>query len=253
MKPYILVTNDDGIDSPGIQALAKAMSQIGTVVVVAPDRQQSAVGHSLTISNPLRVTKFSRDGDICGYAVNGTPSDCVKMAISSLMPEKPALVISGINHGQNTGVNILYSGTVAAATEGMLFGIPSIAISLASHDVYFDCSAAAEYALRVAEMLMNYNLQKSTLLNVNVPALTKEKIKGVKVVKQSNSYWKDNYEKRNDPFGREYFWFAGEYNSDNSADTDDYSLDRGWVTITPVQFKFTDFDLIENIKSFESI
>ncbi len=148
-RPLILVTNDDGIDSPGIYALAEAMKELGEVVVAAPDRQQSAVGHALTVAQPLRITKFKRN-KMVGNAINGTPADCVKIAISAILKRKPDLVISGINHGQNTSVNILYSGTVSAATEGMLLNIPSIAISLASYDFNFDLSVASEYAKKIA-------------------------------------------------------------------------------------------------------
>lgn len=251
-KYNILVTNDDGIDSPGIAALAKSLARLGNVTVAAPDRQQSAVGHSLTISNPLRAVPVHRDGNLFGYAISGTPSDCVKLAISALLPVKPDIVVSGINHGQNTAINILYSGTVAAATEGMIAGIPSIAVSLASHDLSKDCSVAAEYAYNLAKKLLVHNLPAGTLLNVNVPAIDENKIKGVKVVRQSSSYWKDTYDRRKDPFGREYFWFAGEYcTSPEGLDTDDAALNEGYVTLTPVRFEFTNFDCLDSLKEFE--
>lgn len=248
----ILVTNDDGIDSPGISALAKVMSEIGDVVVAAPDRQQSAVGHALTVARPLRITKVKRNNTLFGYAINGTPSDCVKIALSAIMDQKPDLVVSGINHGQNTAINILYSGTVAAATEGLLAGIPSIAVSLASHDLNLEVETAAEYAKVVALKLIESKLTPNFLLNVNVPAIAKEKILGIKVVRQSTSYWEDTYEKRNDPFGREYYWFAGEYRIDDSSlDTDDAALAAGYVTLTPVHFEFTKYDVLNNLKPFE--
>jgi len=205
-KPLILVTNDDGIDSPGIFALAEAMKNIGEVVVAAPDRQQSAVGHALTVAQPLRITRFRRN-EMKGHAINGTPADCVKLAISAILKRKPDLVVSGINHGQNTSVNILYSGTVSAATEGMLLGIPSIAISLASYDLGLDCSVAADYAKQAAINILKNPLPTGTLLNINVPAITKDEIKGTKITRHSNSCWDDFYEKRIDPFGIDYYWF----------------------------------------------
>ena len=210
-KIKILVTNDDGIDSPGIYALVCMLKKIGDVIVVAPDRQQSAVGHALSVSNPLRVTPFHRDGKMFGYAINGTPSDCVKLAFSSLMDDLPDLVVSGINHGRNTSINILYSGTVSAATEGMLLGIPSIAVSLDSWEWDIDFTTAAEFTLLIAKKLLKYDLPKGTLLNVNVPFLKKEQIKGIKITHHSSSIWSDKYEKRTDPFGRHYYWFSGEY------------------------------------------
>lgn len=250
----ILVTNDDGIDSPGIAALAEAMSRLGDVFISAPDRQQSAVGHSLTISQTLRVHQVKREYAQKAYAINGTPSDCVKMALSVLMDETPDLVVSGINHGQNTAINILYSGTVAAATEGLLFNLPSIAFSLASHDLKRDLFAASEYAYRIAKNVLESKPQKGVLLNVNVPVLQLDEIKGIKVVPASNSYWEDTYERREDPFGREYFWFSGEYHvAEDGPDTDDNALRDGYVAITPVHFKFTNYEAIPEYKHLEDL
>jgi len=250
----ILVTNDDGIDSPGIYALANAMKELGDVVVAAPDRQQSAVGHALTIARPLRKTSVRRNGDLFGYAIDGTPSDCVKIALSSLLDFTPDLVVSGINHGQNTAINILYSGTVAAATEGMLAGIPSIAVSLASHDLKMDCGAAAKYAKIIAKNLIESKLPPNFLLNVNIPAIAEKEILGIKIVKQSEAHWLDNYEKRNDPFGREYYWFAGEYRTmKEEVENDDEALEKGYVTVTPVHFELTKYDMLKKLKSFEEL
>ena len=247
-KPLILVTNDDGIDSPGIYALAEVMKELGEVIVAAPDRQQSAIGHALTVAQPLRTTKFKRN-KMFGHAINGTPTDCVKFAISAILKHKPDLVISGINHGQNTSVNILYSGTVSAATEGMLLKIPSIAISLASYDLNADCSVAADYAKLIAKKLLGQQLPKGTLLNVNVPALEKEKIKGIKITRHSNSYWDDFYEKRVDPFGRDYYWFSGKYKiNDDTNEADDVAIKEGYVSVTPIHFDFTNYDELDNIK-----
>lgn len=248
-KPLILVTNDDGIDSPGIYALAEAMKELGEVVVAAPDRQQSAVGHALTVAQPLRITKFKRN-KMVGNAINGTPADCVKIAISAILKRKPDLVISGINHGQNTSVNILYSGTVSAATEGMLLNIPSIAISLASYDFHSDLSVASKYAKTIAKKILNNKPPKGTLINVNVPALPEEKIKGIKITHHSNSCWDDFYEKRVDPFGRDYYWFSGNYKiNDDMVDADDVAINEGYVSITPIHFDFTNYSEIENLEN----
>jgi len=246
----ILVTNDDGIDAPGILALVLAMKKLGKVIVAAPDRQQSAVGHALTVSKPLRITKYKGFGkEVEGYAINGTPSDCVKLAISAILGKKPDLVISGINHGQNTSVNILYSGTVSAATEGMLLGVPSIAVSLSAFEYSADCSVAAEFALEISKKLLENKLPKGTFLNVNVPYLTKEEIKGIKITRHSNSHWDDFYEKRTDPFGRDYYWFSGKYKTeDEELDSDDVAIKNGYVSITPIHYDFTDYNALEKLK-----
>jgi 5'-nucleotidase len=251
-SPKILVTNDDGIDSPGIFALVKALKKIGDIIVVAPDRQQSAVGHALTVSDPLRVTSFHRNGEMFGYAINGTPSDCVKLACSALLDFKPSLVVSGINHGQNTSINVLYSGTVSAATEGMLRGISSIAVSLSSYSLNSDCTVAAEYATEISKRILETGLPKGILLNVNVPTLPKNEIKGIKYTHQSKSVWEDFYEKRTDPFGRDYYWFSGEYiTPDDDPDSDDSAIRDGYVSITPLHFQFTEYNFLENLKNSE--
>lgn len=251
-KPNILVTNDDGVDAPGIIALAEEMKKLGEIIVVAPDRQQSAVGHSLTMSTPLRATRFSRNGNIPGFAINGTPSDCVKLAISNLLERPPDLLVSGVNHGQNTSINVIYSGTVSAATEGMLVGIPSIAVSLASYSYESDCSVAAEYAGKLAKYLLENKLPEGTLINVNVPDLQKDMIKGIKITKPSRSVWRDSYIKRTDPFGRDYYWFAGEYRADSQdPETDDYALAQGYVSVMPLRFSFINDEFIEEMKSLE--
>ncbi len=250
-KPFILISNDDGIDSPGIFSLVNAIKKIGEVVVAAPDRQQSAVGHALTVANPLRVTPFRRNGEMFGYAVNGTPADCVKLAISNILERKPDMVISGINHGQNTAINILYSGTVSAATEGNLLGIPSIAVSVASYDDNYDCTASAEITREIVKKL-GKSIPKDTLLNINIPALKKEEIKGTKVTRLSDNIWMDSYEKRKDPFGRSYFWFAGKFTQDDrDANSDHVALEEGYVTVTPIKYKFTDDDILDNLKFIE--
>lgn len=244
----ILVTNDDGIEAPGIIALAESLKELGEVIVAAPDRQQSAVGHALTISTPLRAYKINKNDCFYGWAINGTPADCVKLAITTLLDRKPDMVVSGINHGQNTSVNVLYSGTVSAATEGMLLGIPSMAVSLASWDLSADCSISAEYALKIARYLCRIKLPEGTILNVNIPA---KEIKGVKLTSQSKSEWKDHYDKRTDPFGREYFWFAGDYIAKNGdPDTDDSAINDGYVSITPIHFEFTNNYFLQELIKF---
>jgi 5'-nucleotidase len=251
-KPKILITNDDGIDSPGIYTLVQTMKEFGDIVVIAPDRQQSAVGHALTVANPLRAIHFHRNGEMFGYAINGTPSDCVKIAISTLLEQKPDMIISGINHGQNTAINVLYSGTVSAATEGILLGIPSIAVSLATYDYGADCSVAANYALQIARSIKELNLPKGVLLNINVPSLETNEIKGIKITRVSRNIWNDRYEKRIDPYGRAYYWFAGELSSgDDDPESDYVALKNGWVSVTPIEYSFTNHSIIKNLKVLE--
>lgn len=246
----ILVTNDDGIDSPGIYALVHALRNIGHVTVVAPDRQQSAVGHALTVSSPLRAVPFHRDGEMFGYAINGTPADCVKLGISSLLTAKPDLVVSGINHGANTSINILYSGTVSAATEAMMMGIPAIAVSLTSFSYEADMSGAAEYAALLAGQISSYNLPKGTLLNVNVPAIPAGLLKGMRFTQLSKSMWEDKYEKRYDPMEREYYWIRGTYHTiEADGTTDDGAVGEGYVSVTPIHYQLTDTHTLQTLRS----
>lgn len=246
---YILVTNDDGIDSSGIHALVHAMRRLGDVVVVAPDRQQSAVGHALTVSSPLRATPFHRDGEMFGYAINGTPADCVKLGVSTLLERRPDLVVSGINHGSNASVNAIYSGTVSAATEGTLMGIPSIAVSHTSFSHKADMTLAAEVAYTVASKLLDLQLPKGTLLNVNVPDVDRASFKGYRVTRQGHSEWKDNYETRIDPQGRPYYWLTGEFMSVNAVeDADDLLVADGWAAITPIHYELTNFQFLQELR-----
>lgn len=251
-KPFILVSNDDGIHSPGILALSQAMSKIGDVVIVAPDKQQSAVSSSLSVYKPLRVEELTLGG-IKTYSVDGTPTDTVKLAIYEILERKPDLVVSGINHGANTSINVLYSGTVAAALEGMIAGIPSIAFSLASHDYVSDMTPASEYARIIAKKILHAGVPSGTMINVNIPPVAFEDIKGVKVTHLSNSKWLDKFDKRYDPFNREYFWFAGEYliYEDDTHDSDDTALAEGFVSLSPIKINFTDKNYLEKLKNID--
>ncbi|MEC7730694.1 MAG: 5'/3'-nucleotidase SurE, partial [Candidatus Neomarinimicrobiota bacterium] len=194
-KPKILITNDDGIFAPGIYALWEAMQEVGQTMVVAPDTEQSAVGHAITLSDPLRVEGIHRTGGFEGFAVSGTPADCAKIAIRSLMDKKPDVLISGINRGANLGNNIIYSGTVSAATEGTMLGIPSVAISINSFNSD-EFRGAKETAIKVVHYLTNNTLPSGTLLNVNVPYCPPEEIKGIKVTRQGNQYFQDDFDQR---------------------------------------------------------
>lgn len=247
----ILVSNDDGIDSLGIFALVKSLKEIAEVTVVAPQHEQSAVGHAITMQIPLRVTPYYKNGDFFGYAVDGTPADCVKMGIRNIMKEPPDLVISGINHGSNTAINIIYSGTVSAAREAAIMDVPSIAISITSHATK-DFSFAAELAKKLALKMVNNKLPLGTLLNVNVPDVPKKEIAGVIVTKQGKSKWDDIYEKRQDPYRRDYYWLTGNLlEVDTEADIDQVAIRKNYVSITPIHFDLTDYESFEKMKSWK--
>ncbi len=249
-KLNILVSNDDGINAEGIFALVRSLKAIADVTVVAPASQQSAVGHAITVNYPLRVFPFHKNSDFFGYAVEGTPADCVKLGVKFLLKQKPDMVISGINHGSNTAINIIYSGTVSAATEGTILGIPSLAISLTSYQSQ-DFSYAAKLAARLALLVAEQGLPPKTLLNVNVPAVSEEEIKGVKVTKQGISTWEDRFDVRRDPANREYFWLTGNMNViDTEPDSDQIAIRENYVSVTPVKYELTDNILLERMKQW---
>lgn len=249
-KLHILICNDDGINAEGIYALVSELKTIADVTVIAPASQQSAVGHAITVNYPLRAVPFHKNGDFFGTAVEGTPADCVKLGIGCLMKEKPDMVISGINHGSNTAVNIIYSGTVSAATEGTILGIPSIAVSLTSYH-NLDFNYAAKFAAKLALLVAERGLPQRTLLNVNVPNVPESEIKGVVVTKQGVSIWEDRFDVRRDPANREYFWLTGSMNViDTEADTDQIAIKNNYVSVTPVHYDLTDRRMLETMKEW---
>lgn len=238
----ILVTNDDGITAPGLHELYQVMAKLGDVTIVAPDAEQSAVGHAITTLTPLRIKKVALAGDTFGHAVNGTPADAVRLAILAICPELPDLVISGINLGPNTATNIIYSGTVSAATEARILGVPSIAVSLATFkDPIWETPAT--FARQVAADVLAHGLPDKVLLNVNVPNLPMEKVKGIRVTRQGNSGYQERYEQRSDPRAVPYYWTAGTYRmSDVDEETDALAVEQGYVSVTPVRFDMTAHD-----------
>jgi 5'-nucleotidase len=250
----ILVTNDDGIEAPGIYALATAMREIGDVIVIAPLGEQSAVGHALTMSLPLRVTKFHKNGEFFGHAVSGTPADCVKLALRTYLEEqglpRPDIVVSGINHGRNTAVNIIYSGTVSAATEATVLDVPAIAVSLTSYKPDADFSHAARFMQRFAPLVAERGLPRGTLLNVNVPAVPIDEIDGFVFTKQGQSYWDDTFEKRIDPQERPYYWLKGHYVLvDQDSDIDDIAVRENRISITPLHYDLTNYEFLKEMRS----
>ena len=246
----ILISNDDGIESKGIEALVRSLKEIADVTVVAPAKEQSAVGHAITMQIPLRILKTYKDGEFFGYAVNGTPADCVKIGVRNIMDEKPDLMISGINHGSNTAINIIYSGTVSAAREAAIMDIPSIAISVTNHEVT-DFDFAAKVAKLLALDIYDKDLPLGTLLNVNVPDVPEDKIAGILLTRQGKSKWDDIYEQRVDPNGRDYYWLKGNLlEVDNDIETDQAAIKNKYVSVSPIHFDLTDYDTFEKMKSW---
>lgn len=248
----ILVTNDDGITSKGIACLVAVMKHFGRVVVVAPSSPQSAKGHGISINDPLRMKKVSVFGsDVEAYESSGTPADCIKMAKAILFKDKePDLVVSGVNHGSNAAVNIVYSGTVSGAMEAGLEGIPAVAFSLLnwSHDA--DFSMCEPFINQIVQEAMSGGIPKYSIWNVNIPNLPAEQIKGIEVCRQAHSKWVEKFDQREDPYGQSYYWLTGKFvNLDDGQDTDEYYLGQGYVTIVPVHSDHTAYEHIDKLKS----
>ena len=254
-RPLILVSNDDGIDAEGIAALVAALDGLGDVCVVAPFQEQSAVGHAITIRDPIRAHVWpfeAPSGPVWARAVTGTPADCVKIGCQKLLPRRPDLVISGINHGPNTAVNILYSGTVSAATEGTILGVPSIAVS---HGDWApdDFEGAGRTARRVAERVLADGLPPGVLLNVNVPGGAADELRGIRVTRQARARWEEEFEERRDPMDRPYYWLGGRFiDMDEGPDTDLAALRHGYVSVTPIQFDLTAHTHLDALRDLES-
>ncbi len=248
-KPTILVTNDDGITAPGIRALVEVVKDFGKVVVVAPDSPQSAQGHALTINDPLRLRKVNVFGDIEAYECSGTPVDCVKLAKSVVLENRVAdICVSGVNHGSNASINIIYSGTVSAAMEASLEGINSIGFSLLSFDHDADFEPAKKYIRQLVRYVLDNGLHKTKLLNVNIPNLPADEIKGIKICRQANGKWVEEFARKEDPHGRPYYWLTGEFtNPDTGTDTDIWALENGYVSVVPSQHDLTAYEAIDEL------
>lgn len=249
MERRFLLTNDDGIYARGLFALYQELSRYAECLIVAPEVEQSAVGHAITIARPLMVRKARKNGNFLGYAVLGTPADCVKIGLGELSEQPIDLVVSGINRGANVGINVLYSGTVSAATEAAILGVPSLAVSLDTHQKA-DYSAAARFAAKMAAFILD-NPMPNVALNVNVPAVPENEIRGVAVVRQGRARLMESFEKRVDPRDNIYYWLAGETEmpSQEGDDTDAAALKRGMITVTPICYELTRHDLLEGLKA----
>jgi len=253
-RPLILVCNDDGIDSPGIQQLATSLDGLADLCVVAPESEQSAVGHAITVRDPVRAHEFEFDvpsGAIPAWAVSGTPADCIKLAVAQILDRKPDLVVSGINRGPNTAVNVLYSGTVSAATEGSILGCDAIAFSLCDWTAE-DYDVAGIWTRRIVRRVLETGLPPGVLLNVNIPDLPAAEIQGLKVTRQARSRWEESFEARQDPFDRRYYWLTGTFvNLDNGNETDLNAIEDGYVSVTPLQHDMTAHDFFGHLKAWE--
>jgi 5'-nucleotidase len=251
-KPLILISNDDGITAPGIRALVEVMKDLGEVIVVAPDSPQSGMGHAVTISKPLRLDQTDIYGNIRAYQCSGTPADCVKLAVDKVLHRKPDLLVSGINHGSNSSINVIYSGTMSAAVEGAIEGIPSVGFSLCNFSYDADFSVAKKVARMIAVHILKSGLPQGTLLNVNVPKVAEQDLKGIKVCRQALAKWQEEFDERLDPNGRKYYWLTGKFvNFDKGDDTDEWALANQYVSVVPVHFDLTAHHAISFINNWE--
>ena len=251
-RPLILVTNDDSIVAPGIRALIDVMKTIGEVVVVAPNKPQSAMGHAITINDTLHLDKVSLDKDLdLEYSCSGTPVDCVKMAVHEILKRKPDLCVSGIYHGSNSSINVIYSGTMSAAMEAGIEGIPAIGFSLLDYKWDANFEPAKPFIKKITEKVLSDGLPKDVILNVNIPNLEAEQIKGIKIARQAKAQWIEEFDKRTNPMGKDYYWLSGEFvNQDEGEDTDEWALANGYISVVPVQFDLTAHTAISTLKKW---
>ncbi|WP_236977930.1 5'/3'-nucleotidase SurE [Membranihabitans maritimus] len=251
-KPLILVTNDDGMFAPGLRALVESVRTLGRVIVVSPDSPQSGKGHAITLREPIRVHKVDPFRDIEAYECSGTPVDCVKWAKNVLLKEKTIdLCVSGINHGANHSINILYSGTMSAAMEAAMEGIHSIGFSYLDFSFEADFTIPGKFATKISKYMLGLekNPQKPILLNVNIPNINQTEIKGIKVCRQSNARWVEEFQPGIDPRGMKYYWLSGQLvNNDKGENTDSRALDEGYVSVVPAQFDLTDYGAFDSLK-----
>lgn len=243
-KPVILVTNDDGIAAPGIRNLIEAVKDLGQVIVVAPDSPQSGMGHAITIGHPLRLYKADIFGDIPAWQCSGTPVDCVKLARDKILHRKPDICVSGINHGSNCSINIIYSGTMSAAMEAAIEGIPSVGFSHLDYNYDADFTVSRQVAHTITKRMLQQQMPEHTLLNVNIPIVSPDGFKGIKLCRQAYAKWEEQFDHRVDPRGKDYYWMVGKFkNMDEGPDTDVKALEDGYASVVPVKFDLTDMKM----------
>lgn len=247
----ILITNDDGVTAPGLTALVEAVKDLGKVVVIAPDKAQSGMGHAITIGYPLRMVRVNYFGDnVEAYSCSGTPVDCVKLAVDKILHRKPDICLSGVNHGANHSINVIYSGTMSAALEASIESIPSVGFSLLDYSLEADFSGPKKYARLIVEQILEKPIEKHLCLNVNFPAVSVEELKGLKVCRQAYAKYEEDFDERTDPTGKKYYWLTGEFiNFDKGRDTDVWALNHNFVSVVPVQFDLTNYKLKEKLQT----
>jgi len=252
-RPLILVINDDGITAPGIRTLISVMNTIGDVVVVAPDSPQSAMGHAITINSTLHVEKVKiDDGPQTEYSCSGTPADCVKLAVREVLDRKPDLCVSGINHGSNSSINVIYSGTMSAALEAGIENIPAIGFSLLDYNWSANFEHSKTFVKTIALNVLKNGLPKDVVLNVNIPNTEIKDIRGIKICRQARANWEEEFDKRTNPMGRDYYWLTGKFvNMDNGEDTDEWALKNNYISVVPVQFDLTAHHAIQQLNSWD--
>lgn len=253
-KPLILVTNDDGITAPGLRALVSYMKDIGDVVVVAPDSPQSGMGHAITLDSTLYSKRMHVDASHKGvdeFSCSGTPADCVKLGLQELLDRRPDICVSGINHGSNSSINVIYSGTMSAAIEAGIEGVPAIGFSLCDYGWEADFSPSEVFVKNIVKEALAHGIPKGVVLNVNIPKLPKAEIKGVKVCRQARANWKEKFDKRTNPMGKDYYWLTGAFELlDNGEDTDEWALANGYISVVPTQFDLTAHHAIQDINNW---
>lgn len=252
-KPLILVTNDDGITAPGIRTLISIMQELGDVVVVAPDSPQSGMGHAITVSSTIFVEEVHLNSEAkMEYSCSGTPVDCVKLAVKQILGRRPDLCVSGINHGSNSSINVIYSGTMSAAIEAGVEGIPAIGFSLLDYNWNADFEPCRDFVKSIAQNVLKEGLPQGVVLNVNIPKLERAQIKGIKICRQAKANWEEEFDKRKNPQGRDYYWLTGKFvNLDNGQDTDEWALSNGYVSVVPVQFDLTAHHCIQSLNTWD--
>ncbi|WP_422083426.1 5'/3'-nucleotidase SurE [Ulvibacterium sp.] len=254
-KPLILVTNDDGITAPGLRALVQYMEELGDVVVVAPDSPQSGMGHAITLDNTLYSQKVqidSKNRKTEEYSCSGTPADCVKLGLQELLERKPDICVSGINHGSNSSINVIYSGTMSAAIEAGIEGVPAIGFSLCDYSWEADFEPCGPYVQKIVQESLENGIPKGVVLNVNIPKTEDKGINGIKVCRQARANWKEKFDKRTNPMGKDYYWLTGEFELlDHGEDTDEWALSQGYISMVPTQFDLTAYHAIQQLNAWD--
>jgi len=252
MRPLVLITNDDGVMAKGLSTLQSVANEMADVVVMAPERNASGLSHSITGSRPLRAKEIHKSGHLNIYACDGTPVDCVKLAYEYFCPRTPDLVLSGINHGSNSSINVLYSGTMGGVLEASAMGLKAIGFSLLNHNPEADFNPSVPYVRHIIDYCLSHNLPQHVALNVNIPRLEKEQIKGIRICHQAEARWLDSFEKRIDPQGRPYWWLTGKFDCPNPpSSSDEWNLRNGYVSVVPIHTDFTHYPSINQLKDLE--